>query len=125
MEVVNFTPVLPGSEKKLLSKNNILVSAFYGDIDGLKKAIEEDPRCLDSVDSASGGTALHIASGVGSYSCVEYLITRTKIDLFAQDVLGNTALTRAAKLGHSAVFELLADKMYPNRHLEAKPTPNP
>jgi len=125
MNIVNFKPVDPSSRKEIVTRKNILIAAFYGDIRGLRDAISENSLSIHSVDDVSHGTALHIAAGVGSWTCVEYLVERTEIDLFAEDVLGNTALVRAGKLGHDAIFDYLANRMFPNRRIFPSSGPGP
>ena len=125
MNILNFKPKLAETIEELLSARDLFSSAFFGDLDGMKAAIESDPRCIYAIDECTGATALHIAAGIGSFSCVNFLLKNSDVDLFAKDVRGDTALMRAAKLGHAAVFEIVSDRMYPNRKHSTALAPGP
>ena len=99
---------------------DILAAAYYGDLDGIKRAVEEAPDAVKFSDKFTGSTALHISASLGNYSCVEFLVNCSGIDLFQKDNDGNEALAYAYEIGHYAIADLLADRMFPNRHLGKK-----
>lgn len=94
-------------------ENNILTAAYYGDTAQLRRAIDESPGSINVRDSFTGATALIIAAGVGNYSCAEILAATEGVDLLAKDYDGQDALDRAFILGHSALCEMLADRIWP------------
>ena len=96
-------------------QKNIIKCAYLGDLDGIKSAVKEDPTSVTFVDSFTGCSALHISAGLGNYSCVEFIISCRHVDLFQTDKKGVQAIARAFEVGHYAIADLLADKMYPNR----------
>lgn len=118
--LVNF--ILSGTEgiiKENLTEN-ILKAAYYGDLDGLRRSVQECPEAVTFFDDFTGASALHYSAGLGNYSCVEFLLACPKIDVGQKDFEGNTALDYALRVGHNKVFEILADRVFPNRNIGTK-----
>ncbi|WP_350335262.1 ankyrin repeat domain-containing protein [Coralliovum pocilloporae] len=97
-------------------RHDIIEAAYYGDLDGIKQAVAENPACVHYVDEFTGKNALHFSAGLGNYSCAKYLVDHTDIDVNAEDKRGETALLHAARIGHDALGTMLMDKMNPYRH---------
>jgi ankyrin repeat protein len=97
-----------------------LQAAYYGDLEGLKRAVSEHPECVNFSDDFTGATALHFSAGLGNYSCVRYLLSVPGIDLSLTDNEGKTAIQYAIRSGHNEIFVLIADRVFPNRHVAAK-----
>lgn len=120
---IDFIIDFPQGMKNKELIENILTAAYYGDLEALRRATVEYPQSINFTDKFSGGTALHISAGLGNYSCVEFLLKANGVDAFQKDNDGNDALARAYEIGHYAICDLLADKMYPHRHNKSVPEP--
>lgn len=94
-------------------KHDILRAAYYGDLEEIKAAVKEYEYAVCLRDSFTGSTALHFSSGLGNYSCVEFLVTCKHIDLSAKDNSGHDALDKAFMIGHDAICDLLTARIYP------------
>ena len=117
---INFIVRTPEGMKKEDLSESILEYAYYGDLDGLKRAILEYPDCINFSDDFTGATALHFSAGLGNYSCVNFLLSVPGIDVRQLDNDGKSAMDYAVRTGHNEIFKLLADRVFPNRHNGAK-----
>jgi len=107
-----------GLMKENLSES-VLQSAYYGDLEGLKIAVSKHPECVNFSDDFTGATALHLSAGLGNYSCVKYLLSVPGIDLGLTDNEGKTAIHYAIRSGHNEIVVLIADRVFPSRHIAA------
>jgi ankyrin repeat protein len=80
-------------------------AAGDGDIEGVKKCIEKNPKLLNA-RNPDGRTALHEAAAEGQAEIVEFLLSK-KADMNVKDKKGQTALHLAAKDGYIEVISLL------------------
>ena len=115
--LIKFEVKTPLGVMKDSSSESVLQAAYYGDLDGLKRAVLENPDCVKYSDDFTGATALHFSAGLGNYSCVKYLLSIPGVDLTATDNDGKTAMHYAIRSGHNEIFVLLADRYFPNRRL--------
>lgn len=116
VNIVNFITNYPEGMRREDLSEDIITAAYYGDLDAIKRAVAECPQSVTFTDQSTGSTALHFSAGLGNYSCVEFLVGCSEIDLFQKDHKGDHALMRAFQIGHKAIITLLADRMYPERH---------
>lgn len=89
------------------SADPIHMAAGDGDIDGVKKCLERNPKLINA-RNADGRTPLHEAALEGQMEIVEFLLSR-KAEMNLQDKKGQTPLHLAAKEGFMKVIKLLID----------------
>lgn len=110
--IIQFTYANAQMEKE--KQHNILKAAYYGDVEELRRALDEFPEAINVRDSFTGATALHIAAGIGNLSCVEVLAGREGIDAHAKDYEGKYAVDKALDIGHYVIADLISNNlMYP------------
>ena len=81
--------------------------AFHNKLEELKKEIKD----IDvNVINPFSWTALHIASWIGNYDIVEYLLEQSDIVCDIKDNRGRTPLDIAISNGHSKIVYLLLSR---------------
>merc|ERR1712086_301837 len=87
------------------SRFKLHIFAKRGDIDAVRKAIEENPASKDALDR-DGQSALLCAANVGQYTVCKFLLEKDACTNIV-DTKGWTALHHAAHNGNEGVVELL------------------
>ena len=70
-----------------------------------------NPRLAEITHPKTGETALMIVAGKGHVEILQWLLESCKVDPFRKDMRGGTALTYAARRGHTHVIEELFTHM--------------
>ena len=105
--------------------HNILHACYYGKMDELPRALEEQPESINAQDEHSGSTPLHIAASLGNYSMVKFLLNVEGIDLRIKNHKGNDAFDLAWQSGNRAVLQLIDQHQNPWKHMIPSDDPAP
>ncbi|MEO0530991.1 MAG: peroxidase family protein [Planctomycetota bacterium] len=95
------------SSPKDLASAEFRDSAMHGSVGIMKRLADEAD--VHEVEANSGRNALHKAAFWGHIDAVRYLTDDLKLDVNAQDDMGDTALHDAARFGHTEVAQALVD----------------
>ena len=97
----------PDTSAKTKAGEDFREVAMHGSL-GLMRRFAETAD-VHEVEPTSGRNALHKAAFWGHIEAVRYLANELKLDLNAQDHMGDTALHDAARFGHGEVVQILLD----------------
>ncbi|MGY5852860.1 MAG: ankyrin repeat domain-containing protein [Candidatus Thorarchaeota archaeon] len=100
------------------SEELLLKAAEEGDLDGVKKALEDGAN-IDAKDDFFSNTALHIASSNGHIEIVRYLLEKGA-DIVIENGVDMTPVHLAARDGHPEIIKVLLDSAdeFPSRKMD-------
>ena len=88
---------------ELTDEPNIIRGATNHDLDEIRRALAENPDCINETEPNVGVTALHIAAFDGNYEIVDFLCDQPGVDVHAEDNLGRTPWWAAYIVGREDI----------------------
>lgn len=107
--------------------HSIIRGAERNDLGEVKRALEEDPECVNHQDARMGITALHIAAADGNMPLVKLLLEQRNIKASRADHAGRDAAYMAEAIGRDDIANLITHAIHARlleRFPELKDVPN-
>ncbi|MEM7668467.1 MAG: ankyrin repeat domain-containing protein [Pseudomonadota bacterium] len=94
--------------------------AKRGDIEGIRKAHEQDPALIHAPSPKDGSSALHSAARYGNAATSYYLLTTTGANPQLKDHHGARPIDIAAVSKHRPSIQLLVEATFPETELQLR-----
>ena len=95
-------------------RHNIVVGSMLNDLDEVVRALNEDPKCINTIDPETKMTALHWAGANGNYLIAELLFNHEDdlVDPFLKDSWGRIPIDLALGCGNQKVIDFFQQRMF-------------